>query len=1254
MKKYLLLSAAALACVCACTNEPNDQEAPLHRGSKTIKAVLSETKSYLGDKDGTAYPNYWAAGDVININGVSSDPLDNSFNGKSEADFTIDGVSAPYEAVYPGLAVTNYAAGAVELTLPEVQNYVAGSYDPSAFIMLAKNASEGALAFEPQMALFKFTASGNANIKSVKLIASSAKKLSGPFGTDFNEFAALEGASNIVTLSMPEGGVAPGTPMIMVIPAGDYTDGIGVVFTDVNGGVMARRATPSKPYEAGKMYSTDIDYEAAILFCTADVLTSSSVVLNWSSVNPEDNINRAFDLMVYGDEACSNLLETYSIPANAACWNPDLKNWHLHFVIGGLSQGTQYWFKVKDKTDNSVSEACTATTTAFTPVAMPTADIATTGVVFAEDFSEYAWGWERITQAGGYIPADQSSLSNHSTEGATFTREETAANSGMRSTDLSTALTASRLDGWLSEGNTYYHPGYLKLGSDNNYGYALTPKFSIAEDNEATVDVTLTASRYGDDEYETWMVCVISNDGDKGGRQSDFVWPDETDPNVYREVEFANIGAEWKTVTVEGLKIGRDNRLAFGRIKGGDKTKARVYLSEIKVEVTEISEVIPALTAAEASGKTSSTLIFEWNGKKDHAFTATLYSDAACQNVVSSFDLPAETTSIWNKTNPTYVFGGLTPNTNYYFKVTDTSYSPAVESNVVAATTDEINIVQMPASISGTGVVLAEDFGEILWNADMVAKATGFVPSSTASFSDKDVANFVAGNSNSGEKKWSTVTAPIAASRLNGWSVDSNVYYHCGYLKMGTASAKGWILTPPFTVPDGKKAKVKVSVTAARYNSTSETTWAICVLNETEANMKTDYTASFYWPAVKTDENYQTVSLSGTAWQTVTAEDLEVYAGDRITFGPYDGSDNAKARIFVGDIKVEVTAVEDLVASPITAEAMEVSSSTLSFTWNEGGEAADDANLAYTATLYSDAGCSTPVLSYNFAAGQGSSLWRNKYPKFIFAGLSAGTQYYFRVTDGAGQVSNIVSAKTDAFTVVTMPALITETGVALAEDFSLFVWDFEYGQGCVGIAAPDSPTDFATRGSDPVVFSESVGNYQVFTSPAFASSRLNKWARDAGTDARMRVHPGYITMGSFSNNQKGWLLTPPFPVPEGKVATVTIKITARKGMTGATGDYAVGILNNSSNSAADGGGQNMKDENTSDFAWPNDRPETIYRTFTVNNDTSWQTFTYTGMTIKAGDRVVVGSRASYNYSSKKSCLNLSDITVTVTAIEDAE
>ena len=1247
MKKIIILSLMGLGLLCACNREAESLQ--FAKGGKSITAVLPETKSFLGEKDGTSYPNYWAAGDAINVNGVVSDPLDASFDGKSQAEFTIASATAPLNAVYPASAVSAYADGAAAISLPATQNYVAGSYDPSAYVMIAHSETEATLAFAPVMSLFKFVPSGSVNIASIKFIASSSKPVSGAFTTDFSGLTGAEGASNVVTLNMPEGGIAPGTPVIMAIPAGDYTDGIGVVFTDVDGGIMARRASPSKPYEAGKMYSTEIDYEAAILYCEAETITSSSVVLTWSSVNPEDNINRAFDLMVYSDAGCNNLVETLSIPANADCWAAASKNWHLHFVIGGLSQGTQYWFKVKDKTDNSVSEACTATTTDFTVVPIPTADISSTGVVYAEDFSEFAWGWDRTHEAGGYLPVDQSSLSNHNTEGATFVRSETAETTGMRATSLDAALSASRLDGWLSEGNTYYMPGYLKLGSSNSYGFVLTPKFLIAEGKEATVNVTIKGSRFGEEESETWMLCVVSKDGKKGPRQSDFAWPDETNPELYKEIEFANIGSDWKTVTVEGFKMSRGDCIAFGRTKGGSNSTARVFLSEISVEVTALTEVTPTLTAS-VSRATSSSIIFTWDGSPDDAYTATLYSDAACTQTVASFEFPAGD-ACWRSKEPKYVIGGLNPNTNYWFKVSDTTHG--IESEVISGKTENFPITQMPASITGTGIALAENFGELRWQSDMVLDAAGFVPSNTDSFSSTEVANYVAGNSNSGEKKYSTVTAPLAASRLKNWAVDSNVYYHCGYLKMGTASGKGWIVTPQFTVPEGKKAIVTVTLTATRYNNSQETEWAVAVLNETETNMKTDYTCSFDWPSASTDLNYRLVTLSKVMdWETVTVSGLEVYPGDRIAFGPKNGCSGSKARVMVDDITVEVTSLKDAVTTPIVASALEITSSTLSFTWNEKGDQAHDANLKYTATLYSDASCSTEVESRTFAAGQGSSLWRDKYPKFIFAGLSENTQYYFRVSDGDGQLSNVVAVKTSAFTVKEMPASISDTGLAFAEDFSLFVWDFEYGQGCVGMQAPDSPTLYNTFGTAPIAFSESTGNYQMFTSSAFSGSRLNKWARDANTDARVMVHPGSVTLGTNAVNQKSWILTPEFPIASGMVATVTVSITAHKGLASATGDYAVGILNNSHNSGANGGGTNMQDANTSDFSWPNDRTSEIYNNFTVANDVEWQTFTYTDMKLRAGDRIVVGARAGYSYSSKICCLTLSDITVTVTAISN--
>ena len=154
MKKSVLFTLCAAAVLAGCKSElPEGPEVP---GAKTVKAILTETKSYLGDKDGTSYPNYWAEGDVINLNGTASSPLDASYNGKSEAEFTFASAAAPYKAVYPASCVTAYADGIASILLPAEQTYVAGSYDPAAFIMTAKSDADATLTFAPALCILKF------------------------------------------------------------------------------------------------------------------------------------------------------------------------------------------------------------------------------------------------------------------------------------------------------------------------------------------------------------------------------------------------------------------------------------------------------------------------------------------------------------------------------------------------------------------------------------------------------------------------------------------------------------------------------------------------------------------------------------------------------------------------------------------------------------------------------------------------------------------------------------------------------------------------------------------------------------------------------------------------------------------------------------------------------------------------------------------------------------------------------------------
>ena len=134
----------------------------------------------------------------------------------------------------------------------------------------------------------------------------------------------------------------------------------------------------------------------------------------------------------------------------------------------------------------------------------------------------------------------------------------------------------------------------------------------------------------------------------------------------------------------------------------------------------------------------------------------------------------------------------------------------------------------------------------------------------------------------------------------------------------------------------------------------------------------------------------------------------------------------------------------------------------------------------------------------------------------------------------------------------------------------------------------------------------------------------------------MTVHPGHVTIGSNAVSQRAWILTPTFTVASGKVATVTVSITVRKGLVSAVGDYAVGVLNNT------------------EINWPTTITGEIYQDFSVNNEIDWQKITFTGLKIKANDRIVVGARKDFNYDSKVCCLSLSDISVTVTAVANTQ
>ena len=359
----------------------------------------------------------------------------------------------------------------------------------------------------------------------------------------------------------------------------------------------------------------------------------------------------------------------------------------------------------------------------------------------------------------------------------------------------------------------------------------------------------------------------------------------------------------------------------------GVETSINIVLpSGAKVKIADILIEKYYEIKAELTNTSSSTLIFTWSEPDievsdwDNAYTATLYRDSECTIVDQSFDFPAGL-GAWRGKTPKYIFGGLQPGTEYYLKVYDTTNN--YESNKVKATTDAFTHVLIPETITGPGVVLAEDFGEIRCEFDHITTAVGFRPADKSDFASTEVKTSETNEgsyiyngyhySGGGEIEYKSFGTAIENSRLNGWLSDTKAYVHPGYIKLGTSSARGWMVTPEFTVPEGKKAVVKVTVTAARINNSQDADWGLIVLNPELAcaGEQGAHTAYFEWPNTADNTLYQTITIDSTNWMTKSIEGLVIRPNDRIAFGgKYQGADTA-GRVLISDMTVEVLELLD-------------------------------------------------------------------------------------------------------------------------------------------------------------------------------------------------------------------------------------------------------------------------------------------------------------------------------------------------------
>ncbi|MCQ2154349.1 MAG: hypothetical protein MJY55_00845 [Bacteroidales bacterium] len=641
--------------------------------------------------------------------------------------------------------------------------------------------------------------------------------------------------------------------------------------------------------------------------------TTSSLGFTWTEgVSAADDVSKAYTIALYKDSDCEEKVISLDIPADAECWEGK----QPCFVFGGLESGKTYYFRANETGDlERMSNVVEAATGEFTNVAYDELTTPVVGdIILAENFNEWGYGTDETMGAAGFHDNDANlkifsgdvdmntvSLQKPSSTGRRFFHQTNLWDTGARIAQW----------GFAGNSSSYLRAGYLRMTttSSGNRTHLVTPKLAaIPSGCLATIEVTARILRTEKDNQ--FGVLVQTGTMSKNSASSNplpcyKLASLASDRKYPFDMTTAN---EWEIKTVTIDNITNSNSLAFGSIENVNG-KNRFYIAEITVKLVDIKSA--SGFSASCSGKSSSTLAFKWTkgGSADadiaNAYTAALYEDSACTQLNQSFDIPAGS-SCWNNKQPCFVFGGLKPSTTYYLKVTDTTNN--IESNVAGGTTEAFTVVAMPAEVTATGVVLAEDFGELRWDYERCFDAASFFPGSTDDFSN--IANPTFRKVGDGsEKPFKSMGTALGKSRLNDWVQDSNVYLHPGCLKLGTSSARGWILTPEFTVPEGKKAVVKVTVTAARHDNNQDKDWTIVVLTPELAKASpSEHSADFGWPDVADPANCQTINITDYAvWNTLSVSGLEIHHGDRIAFGGVQGGSGSKGRVWISDITIEVT-----------------------------------------------------------------------------------------------------------------------------------------------------------------------------------------------------------------------------------------------------------------------------------------------------------------------------------------------------------
>lgn len=281
MKKSLFIIGLALAALTvSCSKDVELQ--PAVGGKVTLGvAIESETRTALGALNGGKYDVVWSEGDCLAVNGTKSEAVEAAYVGKTTAQFTVSGVEAPYNVLYPASILGKDG----NITVPTVQNYTEGSFAAGSAVAVGYTTGS-AVTLKNLYSFVKLTIAKGDDValKSVALQTVGGQAISGVYSVDYQnaEIRAIAGQSVIRIMDVPYGADNKAVVYIAV-PAGKYEGGFTVTVTGADGKCMTKKASKITDVPAGYIVSMP-EFTYAGTARSEVVITSAAELVEFAKV----------------------------------------------------------------------------------------------------------------------------------------------------------------------------------------------------------------------------------------------------------------------------------------------------------------------------------------------------------------------------------------------------------------------------------------------------------------------------------------------------------------------------------------------------------------------------------------------------------------------------------------------------------------------------------------------------------------------------------------------------------------------------------------------------------------------------------------------------------------------------------------------------------------------------------------------------------------------------------------------------------